>query len=268
MSQSLIISLLAFTGLFPAAFLGRRHEPGRDGIFWAVGLVALIGPVTWVAASQASIWHTDIASAIWVTIATTVALFLITAALTQEAWRLAAMLMPLMLLLGLMAIAWGGHASTGAMSADPSPWIAIHIIGSVVTYALVTIAAVAALAAIFRERALKTKQPTTLTRSLPSVAACDNLMVRLLMLSEAVLFIGMASGMVLSYSASGTLLNLDHKTILSLTAFVLIAALLAAHYFTGLRGRKAARLALTAYLLLTLGYPGVKFVSEVVLGKI
>ena len=88
------------------------------------------------------------------------------------------------------------------------------------------------------------------------------------MLSEAVLFIGMASGVVLSYSASGTLLNLDHKTILSLTAFVLIAALLAAHYFTGLRGRKAARLALTAYLLLTLGYPGVKFVSEVVLGKI
>ncbi len=268
MSQSLIMSLSALAALLPAAFLGRRHEPARDGIFWAVGIVALIGPATWVATSQASIWHTDIASAIWVTIAATVALFLLTAALSQEAWRLAAMLMPLMLLLGLMATAWGGHAGTGTMIADPSPWISIHIIGSVVTYALVTIAAVAALAAIFRERALKTKQPTTLTRSLPSVAACDNLMVRLLMLSEAVLCVGVASGMALSYSASGTLLNLDHKTILSLTAFVLIAALLAAHYFTGLRGRKAARLAMVAYLLLTLGYPGVKFVSEIVLGRL
>ncbi len=267
MSQSLILSLSALAALLPAAFLGRRHEPARDGIFWAVGIVALIGPTTWVVAAQTSIWHTDIASAIWVTIAATIALFLLTAAVSREAWRLAAMLMPLMMLLGLMATAWSGHAGAGAMVAEPSPWIAIHIVGSVVTYALVTIAAVAALAAIFRERALKTKQPTPMTRSLPSVAACDALMVRLLMLSEVVLFVGMASGMALSYSATGALLNLDHKTILSLTAFALIAALLAAHYFTGLRGRKAARLAMSAYLLLTLGYPGVKFVSEIVLGR-
>ena len=50
-----------------------------------------------------------------------------------------------------------------------------------------------------------------------------------------------------------------------LGGFVLIAGLLFAHYRTGLRGRRAARLVLIAYLLVTLGYPGVKFVRDVLL---
>ena len=37
------------------------------------------------------------------------------------------------------------------------------------------------------------------------------------------------------------------------------------HFKTGLRGRQAARMVLLAYLLLTLGYPGVKFITDVVL---
>ncbi len=34
---------------------------------------------------------------------------------------------------------------------------------------------------------------------------------------------------------------------------------------TGIRGRRAARWALLAYLLLTLAYPGVKFVTDVLM---
>jgi ABC-type uncharacterized transport system permease subunit len=45
-----------------------------------------------------------------------------------------------------------------------------------------------------------------------------------------------------------------------------IAALLAAHYRTGIRGRRAARYMLLGYLLLTLAYPGVKFVTDVLIG--
>jgi ABC-type uncharacterized transport system permease subunit len=41
--------------------------------------------------------------------------------------------------------------------------------------------------------------------------------------------------------------------------------LLVAHYRSGMRGRRAARVVLLAYLLLTLGYPGVKFVTDVLM---
>jgi hypothetical protein len=81
----------------------------------------------------------------------------------------------------------------------------------------------------------------------------------------AVLALGLVTGMALQYGETGSLLVLDHKTVLTITAFVVIGALLFAHFKTGLRGRKAARIVLLAYLLLTLGYPGVKFVTDVIM---
>jgi len=61
------------------------------------------------------------------------------------------------------------------------------------------------------------------------------------------------------------LVAFDHKTVLSLAAFAVIGALLFAHKRVGLRGRRAARIALCAWLLLTLAYPGVKFVTSVLM---
>lgn len=46
----------------------------------------------------------------------------------------------------------------------------------------------------------------------------------------------------------------------------MIGVLLAAYRFVGIRGRAAARIVLVAWLLLTLAYPGVKFVTEVLIG--
>jgi ABC-type uncharacterized transport system permease subunit len=97
------------------------------------------------------------------------------------------------------------------------------------------------------------------------VADSERLQVRLLIASEIVLGLGLLTGMATQYLSSGGLLAFNHKTLFSVLTFVLIAALLAAHYRTGVRGRRAARLVLLAYLLLTLAYPGVKFVTDVLL---
>jgi ABC-type uncharacterized transport system permease subunit len=97
------------------------------------------------------------------------------------------------------------------------------------------------------------------------VADAENLQVRLLQASEAVLGLGLITGMAIQFIETGDLLVLDHKTLLTISGFVMIAGLLFAHYRTGLRGRRAARLVLIAYLLVTLGYPGVKFVRDVLL---
>ena len=39
------------------------------------------------------------------------------------------------------------------------------------------------------------------------------------------------------------------------------------HFYTGIRGRAATRFVLLAYLFLTLAYPGVKFVRDVLLSS-
>jgi ABC-type uncharacterized transport system permease subunit len=72
---------------------------------------------------------------------------------------------------------------------------------------------------------------------------------------------------VLNRAEGASWLRLDHKTVLSLLAFALIGALLLVHQRFGLGGRRAARYGLVAYLLLTLAYPGVKFVTDVILAR-
>ncbi len=59
---------------------------------------------------------------------------------------------------------------------------------------------------------------------------------------------------------------MDHKTVFTVGAFVMIGGLLITQARYGMRGRRAARIVLLAYLLLTLAYPGVKFVSDVLIG--
>ena len=68
--------------------------------------------------------------------------------------------------------------------------------------------------------------------------------------------------MAIHHSETGSILSADHKTVLTIAAFVVIGLMLLAHRVSGLRGRTVTRLVLLAYLLLTMGYPGVKFIAD------
>jgi ABC-type uncharacterized transport system permease subunit len=75
----------------------------------------------------------------------------------------------------------------------------------------------------------------------------------------------MVSGMAELYVTQGLLIVFNHKTVFALSAFLVIVLLLFLRAKSGLRGRRAARLLLLAYLLISLAYPGVKFVTDVIL---
>jgi len=148
---------------------------------------------------------------------------------------------------------------------NSAAWLDLHIVVSIATYGLATVAAVAGIAVLLQERALKQKRSSPLLQALPAVAEGERLFTSLLAAAEVVLGVGVLSGMATQYLLSGRLLVLDHKTLFSLLAFVVIGLLLWLNWSTGLRGRRASRFVLAAYLLLTLAYPGVKFVRDVLL---
>jgi ABC-type uncharacterized transport system permease subunit len=261
------LSIIALTTIFPAVFQAFRETASRDAVFWGTLAVGIAGPLAWVSVHNAPAWQTGLAATLWVTIAATMALYAVVAAVFRQAWRLSPLLAGYMLLLGLGAVIWhnaGGEPLQAA--AGDRAWVNVHISTGVVTYGLVTIAAVAAFAAFLQERTLKRKRSSALTRHLPSIADCENLQLTLLRYGETVLALGLATGMALQYRESGQFLPVNHKTVLTLAAFAVIGALLIAQQWAGVRGRRAARLVLLGYLLLTLGYPGVKFVTEVLIG--
>ena len=267
MASSIILSLAALVALIPAAVLPLRREAnGPDPLFWAAVAVAVAGPGAYSVVLLGGGWPTGLAAALWVSVAVSMVLFAVLVAVSREAWRLRPLLLPYLILLGLIAVVWGRVPAQAVLTAAPDAWLGLHIAASVATYGLCTLAAVAAAAAFLQERALKGKRPTALSRVLPSISDASLLQVRLLAVSEAVLALGIATGMARGYLSSGRWLQFDHKTLLSGLAFLAIGALLVLHYRSGLRGQRAARLVLVAYLLLTLAYPGVKFVTDVLIG--
>lgn len=264
MSQSLTYALIALLCLLPAVFVQRREAASLDAAHWAALVLAVLGSGVWALGHITGQWQAGLSSALWVSIAVTLSLFTMLAWSVAHAWRLTQLLAPYMLALGVLGL-FAPDAAQAPLDGPVDAWVALHILVSVVTYGLVTIAAVSALAAFLQDRALKTKRPTQFTHTLPSVADCESIAAKLLGWGEGILGLGLVTGMAAQYRETGQLLAFDHKTVLSVLAFVVIGTLLFVQHKTGLRGRKAARLGLLAYLLLTLGYLGVKVVTGMIL---
>lgn len=260
-----LLPITALLALIPAALVPYRRAPKRDGVFWSVLLVAILGTLVWVFVRQSAGWHTGISTALWLTILSCLVLYGIVSLTTEDGWRLTPLLLPYLVILGVLATIWSQAPERPLTGGAPIAWIGSHIAVSVATYGLITLAAVAALAASVQEKALKAKKRTALSQLLPSVTGSENLLVRLLLASEVVLALGLITGMATLYFTTGDLVIFDHKTLFTLAVFVVVALLLVVHFKTGVRGKTATRLVLLAYLLLTLGYPGVKFVTDILM---
>lgn len=266
MASTVPLALAALLALVPLGAAAWRRLDGRALVFWPALAVALAGTAALIGVESRRGWPTGFADALWLSVGACLAVYAVVAALSREGRRLAIVLLPFLAVSGLLGTFWlGGERVLRPEVA--SVWVAIHIAASLATYALVTLAAVAGIAILVRERAIKRKAKGALSARLPNVAACESIELYLLIAAAIVLGAGVATGMAWSYLRGGSLLPVDHKSVLALLAFALILAVLALHRLTGLRGRSAARWVLGASLALILAYPGVKFVSEVLLGR-
>ncbi|MDE0240175.1 MAG: cytochrome c biogenesis protein CcsA [bacterium] len=257
----LVPVLLVPAGVLP--FLG-RFEKGL--YFWCAFGMAALAATAWTAAQFSDSWSTGFGPAIWLTVSACLLLFLVLSLLVPEFWRLGAILGPWILVMAVLALAWNQAEATRSPGIDSvSDWIGLHVILSVTTYVFLTMAAIAGFAVILQERSLKRRTPGRLTPLLPSLADCERLEFRLLVTSEIILAAGIATGLAATSSADA-ITGMNHKIVFTAAAFAVIAMLLVARQLWGTRGRRAARLVLTGYLLMTLAYPGVKFVTDVVIG--
>jgi ABC-type uncharacterized transport system permease subunit len=265
MVNTLTINISAVLALVPATLyqFGRGDRSGT--IFWATITVAEAGSVAAIWLSFDGVWRTGFSLALWITVALSILLYAGLAAGTKTCRQLGPLLLPYLLGLGILATLWGQAPGRPMITAAPLGWIGLHIATSILTYAILTLAAVSGLAVTLQERSLNSKRPTSLNRILPSIADAERLQVGLMIAAQVVLSLGLVSGMATQFFTTGDFLVLDHKILLTLAAFLTIGGMLVVHFRTGLRGRKAARVVLVAYLLLTLGYPGVKFVTDVLL---
>ena len=260
-----LFPLSALIALVPAAILSWRR-PRRDGLMLLLIAVAAAGPASWAVALMADGWRTGIGPALWVSVAVTALEFLALALATREGWRLAPLVFPYLFVLGALALLVDAPGAQALPQEVPRVWLDLHILVSVATYGLLGLAGIASLSVLLQDRALKHRRGAEgVVGQLPSLAAAEQLEFGLLVLAEAVLFLGILTGAASDWYAKAVPAGFGHKTVFSVLAFLVIGLVLLAHRRTGLRGRRAARLALLAWLLLTLAYPGVKVVTDLIM---
>jgi ABC-type uncharacterized transport system permease subunit len=271
MDEKLIIGMVAALSLLPVGAYSWRADAVKKRLYWLLLVFAAMVFAGFALYRLQAGWQRGLADTLFVCVAVTLVIYTLANHWFRESWRLAVLLAPylfIICLLGLLVdspMAQIDHHLSIVVAMDG--WTTLHILSAVIAYATITLAAVAAVSVLVQERLLKAKSDSLWSRRLPPVADAEYFEIISLSTSEAVLAIGIVSGMALQVGTSGSLLELDHKTLLTIVAFLLVGLLLIARVRMGIRGRSAARSVLFSYLLITLGYPGVKWVSNILIGQ-
>ena len=141
--------------------------------------------------------------------------------------------------------------------------ILVHIVTSILSYALFAVAACQAVLLIYQNRHLKNHQSSRLVANLPPLQTMESLLFEVLATGQFLLSIGLLTGFLFLDDLWAQ--HVVHKTILSLVAWVIFTILILGHYRFGWRGRTAIRWTLWGFANLVFAFFGTKLVLEFIL---
>ena len=141
----------------------------------------------------------------------------------------------------------------------------IHILISILSSSIITIAAIQALLLAVQDRHLHNKHPGGFIRALPPLQTMETLLFQMLVVGFVLQSFSLISGFVFLEDMFAQ--HLVHKTVLSILAWCVFAVLLWGRWQFGWRGKTAIRATLSGFILWMLAYVGSKLVLEVMIGR-
>ena len=143
------------------------------------------------------------------------------------------------------------------------PALQTHIILSVLSYSLLSVAAFQAVFLSIQEKQLHDRQPGSLINSLPPLQLMEDLLFQTIALGVLLLTFALISGFIFIDDIFAQ--HLVHKTVLSIVAWLVFSTLLWGRHYIGWRGQTAIKWTYGGYISLMLAYFGSKFVLQLVL---
>jgi len=147
------------------------------------------------------------------------------------------------------------------------PFAALHIAIALTAYALFVVAVLQAIVLLWLERRLHHGAVGELPRGMPPLLTLERFVFQLTTGAFVMLTLTVATGALFSEMLFDRAFRFNHKTVFSILAWIVFAALLFGRLRYGWRGRKALYWLLAGSVLLLLAYFGSKFVLEVLLGR-
>lgn len=141
--------------------------------------------------------------------------------------------------------------------------VQIHVFLSLLSYAVLALAAAQAVLVAIQRRFLSQHKPGGFMRSLPPLDRTEQLLFTLLRAGFMLLSLSLASGFF--YLEDMFDQHLVHKTVLSCVGWSIFGVLLFGRWKFGWRGKKAVHWTLVGFAMLILAYFGTKLVIEILL---
>lgn len=140
------------------------------------------------------------------------------------------------------------------------PALEWHVLLSLAAYSLFTLAAIQAVVLALQERQLRQHHAAGIFRKLPPLQTMERTLFQFIMTGFFLLTIGLITGFMFVDNLLAQ--HLVHKTVLSIIAWCVFAALLWGRMRHGWRGKTAVKWTLSGFGFLLLAFMGSKFVLE------
>lgn len=155
---------------------------------------------------------------------------------------------------------------TERIVADAGRWaLELHIFIAILSYSLLTLAAVQSLLLAIQEHRLRRRLPGGFLRGIPPLTTMESLLFQMIGAGFVLLSITLISGLFFLEDLFAQ--HLAHKAILSFIAWCVFGVLLWGRWRFGWRGRTAIRWTLSGFAVLALAYFGSKLVLELILRR-
>ena len=179
-------------------------------------------------------------------------------------WRIdhivGALVLPLAAIAPLVPLAWPGQTLPASAASTH-----IHAAISILTYAVLSLAALQALILAYQEYRIRSKRPSGALRTLAALDTQERWLFRLVVVGFFLLSLSLASGFMFVQDMFAQ--HLVHKTVLSCVAWAVFGALLWGRWRYGWRGQTAVRWCLGGFVVLVLAYFGSRWILEVLLDR-
>lgn len=138
--------------------------------------------------------------------------------------------------------------------------MAVHVLLSILAYAVLAIAAAQSLLLLIQHRQLKSGHIRGVMRVFPPIQVMETMLFELLWAGALLLTAAMLAGFV--YVDDLLAQRVAHKTVLTVLAWALFVTLLAGRHFLGWRAVTAIRLTLAGFVVLVVAFFGSQLVIE------
>lgn len=270
MQQVLLGSLAALAYIAAGAWLGvrlvRAGETGATaGKALPLALVALAVVLHGMVLSAAVITPGGMNLGFFNALSLTgwlIAVVLVVAALLGPVENLGIVLLPFAGTTVVLGLTFPSERIVSEVGAWP---LEFHVLISILAYSLLSLAAVQAILLAIQDHRLRSRHPAGFIRGIPPLITMESLLFQMIATGFVLLSLSLLTGFVFLEDIFGQ--HLVHKTVLSITAWLVFAVLLWGRWRSGWRGRTAIRWTLSGFAVLMLAYFGSKLVLELILRR-